>query len=79
MENTFFLPVGREITVDTQSGVSYNGELLGLINMGGIPAVWIKSNAPATNLYFEAIVPLHNICGLTVYKPNTDKGGLIGL
>jgi len=78
MENTFFLPVGREILVDTQSGSSYRGELLGLINLAGIPAVWLREKRTKTQ--YEHIVPITAIHGLTIQKElSAAKDGLIKL
>lgn len=75
MENTFFLPVGRLVSIETTNNV-YNGELLGLINLAGIPAVWLRENRTKTQ--YEHIVPITAIHGLTIQKElSAPKDGLI--
>lgn len=80
MESTFFMPVGRKISVDTSDQQSYSGEFLGVINFGGIPAIWLKRYSDrAETVVFETIVPIINVRGVTIQKDQPPKDGLIGL
>ena len=75
MENTFFLPVGRSVSIETTNNV-YNGELLGLINLAGIPAVWLREKR--TKNQYEHIVPITAIHCFTIQKElSAAKDGLI--
>ena len=81
MENTFFLPVGRHVRVTTTAGDSVQGELKGVINFGGIPAILIVSVTAGTEIAVEHICLLNNVCSMTVYKEvdrsKQTKGKLI--
>ena len=80
MENTFFLPVGRKISVDTNDQQTFSGEFLGIVNFGGIPAIWLKRyNNHLETTVFETVVPIINVNGMTIQKDQPPKDGIIGL
>ena len=64
METAFFLPVGKQVIVFTSPDRSVSGELHGLINLAGIPAIWILDKVNAQ----EHIVPLIQVHSITVSK-----------
>jgi hypothetical protein len=66
MENTFFLPVGRQLLVETADNGTYKGELLGIINLAGIPAIWLRDKRASTT--FEYILPLIQIHAVRIEK-----------
>ena len=68
MENTFFIPVGRHVKVRTIANDQLNGELKGLINFGGIPAIWIVSVTAGTEVAIEHVCLLNNVTHMTVIK-----------
>lgn len=68
MENTFFIPVGRHVKVRTIANDQLQGELKGLINFGGIPAIWIVTVTAGTEVLIEHICLLNNVTHMTVVK-----------
>lgn len=65
MSNTFFLPVGKTVHVYTiVNGLTRSGELAGLINVGGIPAIWLKA------LNTDYIILLNNVATIDVISEN---------
>jgi hypothetical protein len=70
MEPTFFLPVGRQIHVVTTDDGTYQGELLGIISLAGIPAVWLRDVRSATT--YDYILPMIQISAIRVEK-EADK------
>ena len=80
MESTFFLPVGRHVKVELTTSEIAQGELKGLINFGGIPAIWVVSSAHANAPTIEHICLLNNVARMTVIKeadPSAIKSTLI--
>ena len=86
MSDAFFLPVGRNIEVSTIKGEKLCGELKGLINFGGIPAVWITNEQPRDNTDIsvmdteEHICLIQNVVSIRVIKKGSEtiifNGGL---
>lgn len=77
MSNAFFLPVGRDVMVECINNYEFNGELKGVINFGGIPAIWLQSND--NNEIKEHILLIQNVVGITIIKDDVSKildGGL---
>lgn len=68
MENTFFLPVGRKVLISTVGKDFISGELRGIINFGGIPAIWIVGQVEGSTQIVEHICLLNNVCAMTVTK-----------
>ena len=65
MSNTFFLPVGKTVHVHTiVNGLIRSGELAGLINVGGIPAIWLKAVGT------DYIILLNNVATIDVINEN---------
>lgn len=77
MDNTFFLPVGRQVMVSTVGNDYLTGELKGIINFGGIPAVWIVGQVEGSNTINEHICLLNNVCVMTVTKDKPEVQPLI--
>jgi hypothetical protein len=80
MEATFFLPVGRHVKVELTTAEIVQGELKGLINFGGIPAIWVVSSAQLQTRQLEHICLLNNVARMTVIKevdPSAIKSTLI--
>jgi hypothetical protein len=77
MDNAFFLPVGRKVLVSTTGKDFLSGELKGIINFGGIPAIWIVSNLPGSDDIIEHICLLNNVCAMTVTKENVTNTKLV--
>lgn len=73
MENTFFIPVGRHVKVRTIANDVLQGELKGLINFGGIPAIWIVSITAGTEVIIEHVCLLNNVTHMTVVKEIDQK------
>lgn len=68
MENTFFLPVGRHVRIHTTAKEVIEGELKGVINFGGIPAIWVVGVTSGTEVLIEHVCLLNNVCSMTVIK-----------
>lgn len=68
MENAFFLPVGRHVKVSTTANDFIEGELKGIINFGGIPAIWVVGVTSGTEVLIEYVCLLNNVCSMTVIK-----------
>jgi hypothetical protein len=68
MENAFFLPVGRHVKIYTNNNDTVEGELKGVINFGGIPAIWIVGVTAGTETVIEHVCLLNNVCTMTVIK-----------
>jgi len=68
MENTFFLPVGRHVKIYTTNNDVVEGELKGVINFGGIPAIWLYGVTAGTEVVIEHVCLLNNVCSMTVIK-----------
>lgn len=67
MNNTFFLPVGKVVTVYSIDKQNYSGTLQGIINLGGIPSIWLK------NENTDIILLMNNVCGITVLNEKTNS------
>jgi hypothetical protein len=68
MENTFFLPVGRHVKIYTTNCDVIEGVLKGVINFGGIPAIWVNGVTAENDVVVEHICLLNNVCAMTVIK-----------
>ena len=66
MEQTFFLPVGRKVRVETAHDGTYSGELLGIISLAGIPAIWLRDVRTTTT--FDYVVPLIQVIAIRIDK-----------
>jgi len=83
MSDAFFLPVGRNVTIVCMDGHKYTGELKGVINFGGIPAIWIQtiysglSNDQASDIV-DHICLIQNVISVEVIKEKSKiiDGGL---
>jgi hypothetical protein len=73
MENTFFLPVGRKVLISTVGKDFISGELRGIINFGGIPAIWIVGTPDGSDTITEHICLLNNVCSMSVTKENGES------
>lgn len=79
MSDAFFLPIGRDVMVECIDNYAYDGELKGIINFGGIPAIWMEQTNNDGNIT-QHILLINNVVSLNVNKDNTNKildGGLI--
>lgn len=79
MSDAFFLPVGRDVIVNCIGNITYNGELKGIINYGGIPAIWVEKTEDDGTIT-DHILLINNVVALNINKKNTNKildGGLI--
>ena len=71
MESTFFLPVGRVIAVELVGGKIVSGVLKGVVNIGGIPAIWLNSATDENLEYtYDYIALMNNVCYFSVLKDN---------
>jgi hypothetical protein len=70
----FIFPVGKEITVVTIDKAEYYGILCGIVNVGGIPALWLQTDSKTANI--ETILLMQNVCSITSLKTST-KNNLI--
>jgi hypothetical protein len=65
------------VIIDCINGQKYCGELKGIINFGGIPAIWIESNINGE--LFGHVLLINNVIALNMKKDNAPKiidGGL---
>lgn len=69
MDKQFFLPVGRLVTIVTMQK-EFKGFLEGVINFGGIPALWITDTLDGDII--EMVIPLPQIMTLHVIKPGNQ-------
>lgn len=77
MENAFFLPVGRHVVVKTTDNKELRGELKGIINFGGIPAIWLIMATAGSESIIEHVCLMNNVCSLTIVKKVDRSSTLI--
>jgi len=83
MSDAFFLPIGRNVTIVCLDGNKYTGELKGVINFGGIPAIWIQTiygplSDGDTSEIVDYITLIQNVIAIEVIKEKSKiiDGGL---
>lgn len=75
MENTFFAPIGKTVTVCTIDNQQTTGEFSGIINFGGIPAIWLKPlKTELTTSATQNIFLLNNVSRVIIDEQKIDGG-----
>jgi hypothetical protein len=77
MSDAFFLPVGRDVTIECVHAYEYSGELKGVINFGGIPAVWLQSKNDNGEIN-DHVCLIQNVIAINITKEKSKiiDGGL---
>lgn len=70
MDKQFFLPVGRLISVTTTQGNTIKAFLEGMINFGGVPALFLTDSLDGDIL--EWVIPMPHIVSFQVLKPGKE-------
>jgi hypothetical protein len=68
MDKQFFLPVGRIVYVFTTDGKTITAFLEGMINFGGVPALYLSDSED--DEIIEWVIPIPHVQSLRVRKPN---------
>ena len=78
MENTFFLPLGKKVLVECLHGYSVEGEFRGVINFGGIPAVWITEvDFPENSMNKDVVCLAQNIVTICIQKDKNVQSKIV--
>jgi hypothetical protein len=70
MDKQFFLPVGRLVTIVTTEGNTYKAFLEGMINFGGVPALYLSDSQDGDIV--EWVLPIPHCVSLKVVKPGKE-------
>lgn len=78
MENTFFLPIGKYVLIECLENYTIEGEFKGVINFGGIPALWITEIIFPDNMPNRDVVCLcQNVVSISITKDKTVQSKTI--
>jgi hypothetical protein len=68
MENNFFMPVGKLITIWDTNGRMADGNFQGFVTLGGIPSIFLVSDHDDINKR-EVLIPINQVVRFEVIKP----------
>lgn len=72
MSDAFFLPIGRDVIITTINKDPIIGVFKGIINFGGIPAIWLQiSLTPDTHVYHLCL--MQNVVDVKILKIESSK------
>ena len=70
--NIFIFPIGKRVRVATIDKGIICGVLNGIVNLGGIPSIWIITE-DADGGTTETVCLLNNVCSITTEKATPVK------
>lgn len=72
MSDAFFLPIGRDVIVTTITKDPIIGVFKGIINFGGIPAIWLTISL-CPDIHQDHICLMQNVVDVKILKTESSK------
>ena len=67
MQDQFFMPLGKEVLIQTMEDTAVTGIFNGFVSFSGIPAVYLSKDSDG--LRKETLIPINQIITFEVIKP----------
>jgi hypothetical protein len=68
MENNFFMPIGKMVSIIDTNNILVTGKFQGFVTFGGIPSIFL-SNDIEGDTKNEIIIPINQVVNFSVVKP----------
>ena len=68
MENQFFMPIGKQVTIQDTNDAETSGCFEGFVTFGGIPSIFLTCVLSETDIR-QVIIPINQVVSFDVVKP----------